>query len=126
MSLAGCGHRSSGADGREHRSVFVQMLALRENVMEYQNSSGKSPSSVDDLAGSGQPWPVCHMLDGRRMDWRFNPSATANADWLLAAPIATEHDGLKGVWVLTKGMTIQVASANKVSPIADDPSKNTP
>lgn len=118
--LVGCGQRTSDASEREHRFVFSQMLALREKVMDYQSNSGKSPASIDDIAGSGHPKPECRLPDGRSIAWRFNSSATANTDWLLAAPLSTEHDGMRGIWVLTKGMTVQVVSANKLPPMVNN------
>jgi hypothetical protein len=125
MTLVGCWQRTSDADEREHRSVFEQMLALREKVMDYQSNSGKSLSSINDIVGSGGSKPECRLSDGRSIAWRFNASSTRNTDWLLAAPLSTEHDGIRGVWVLTKGMTVQVVSPNKLPSLADDPSNNS-
>lgn len=123
--LVGCGQRASDANEREHRSVFSQMLVLREKVMDYQSNSGKSLSSINDIVASGVPKPECRLSDGRSIAWRFNSSATRNTDWLLASPLTTEHDGIRGVWVLTKGMTVQVVSPNKLPPLADDQSSNS-
>ncbi|MFZ4767598.1 MAG: hypothetical protein ACOYMN_21840 [Roseimicrobium sp.] len=103
-----CSPRSRPEDEQLHRSVFEQISTLRFAVIEYQNSNGRPPLTSEEIQSLGDNSRRCHLASGVAKAWRVNQSPRRDDDWLFAAPICTEHDGMKGVWVMTKNLSLQV------------------
>ena len=96
-----------------HHAVFSQMHHLREVIIKFQSNNDCQPSSLEEVARFDQLNLACILPDGKSFKWKFNANSNMNDDWLIAAPMTTEQDGIRGVWVLTKNMSLQVWSPDK-------------
>lgn len=115
--LIGCEKSSSSNAEKQHREVLRQMYGLRMLIIEFINKSEKLPSSIDDVVRPTHPNRYFHLQNGQLLDWKFNPNQqiTNSLNWLVASPLTTEHDGVKGVWVITTNMSLQVWRPEKLN-----------